>query len=159
MNVNITSERTRRAPALRVALPIAGAATVLIAVGAPAPTAAGERDRSAPATTAASPVSVKDAYGERHRRPRTFAFSANGDLIGAKLRWSNWGRRVATARGYLVESPRPAGSPGGVALRGTVRFSRIVTCPDGRYYATARITFDRPSKALWIPKNLNITPC
>src|ERR1044072_2703451 len=98
------------------------ALVVLIAVGVGV--------RRAQATPAA--VYVKDPLGQRHRHPSTFDFSVNGDLAGEKLRWSGWGPKGATARGLFVESPRPAGSPG-VALRGTLRLSAIVTCPDGRY--------------------------
>ena len=63
---------------------------------------------------------MTDPLGKRSSEPSTFAFSADGDLVGKDLQWSGWGSR-ARRLGHLLE--RKSGSIKTVSFPGSVDVS------------------------------------
>ena len=107
-------------------------------------------------TTAPSGVFMSDPLGKSSSEPATFAFSADGDLVGHGLQWSNWGSPTATATGTLIE--RKSGSIQTVSFPGSVAVSGLTECKGAQYYTHAKATV--PASAPFQPTTIPLgSPC
>ncbi len=99
---------------------------------------------------------MTDPLGKKSSEPGTFAFSADGDLVGKDLQWSGWGSDPATATGTFLE--RKTGSLKTVPLEGTLTVTGLTDCRGARYYARAHVTV--PASAPFQPGAITLgSPC
>jgi hypothetical protein len=89
---------------------------------------------------AAGEVALVDLTGHIAIRPRAIDFAKGGRLEG--LEWSRWGDRTAEAEGRMVGVACQPDCGHGTLIEApaTIRLSRPVACPAGRFFDRGRIT-------------------
>jgi hypothetical protein len=92
----------------------------------------------------------------RYVKPRTYVFSADGDLVMKNLKWQAWGSDSATATGKIEERP----ASGLVdTFTGSMRAGKPETCKGARYYT--EVFAQVPPQAPFVPAEPTplATPC
>ena len=91
------------------------------------------------ARLAAGAVALVDLEGRMEIRPAALTFAGHGRLV--ELRWSRWDDRGAEATSVASGALCDPTCAQGVSFetRATIRLSRPVACPDGRFFDRAEI--------------------
>jgi hypothetical protein len=99
---------------------------------------------------------LPDVLGQNHVEPRTYSFSVDGDLVLKTLKWQDWGRSRARARGHIEEH---AASGLTDSFTGSMEAFAPVECQGRRYYTEAFAKV--PPQAPFVPEGPTKldTPC
>ena len=102
------------------------------------------------------PTLLPDVLGRNHVEPTTYSFSADGDLVMAKLRWQDWGKGRARARGRIDEHPASGLTD---SFAGSMEAFAPVSCRGRRYYT--EVFAEVPPQAPFVPSEPTKldTPC
>jgi hypothetical protein len=132
------------------------AALALASCGGGSATTTVERTVTVMKTREAPATLLPDVLGQNHVEPRTYSFSADGDLVVVNLKWQNWGRSRARARGRIEERPASGLTD---SFAGSVEAFAPVNCHGRRYYT--EVFAKVPPQAPFVPEGPTKldTPC